>query len=285
MSIKGYIIEKYNNMKNAYTCGRLVEEAEKVGVNLKIIGVHDTIKTNEVLFNDGKELEQRDFAINRYKWGKLKYEINRLTKKNYNNLNTYNLYINKYEQVARLNSDGFNLPRYVLGTGKTNYNFLTSTLKVPFVAKGLESSMGEQVFLISNYYDFQKLEEKYGIDKEWLFEEFITTSYGRDIRFFSIRGNVIACMQRKSNNDFRANVALGASVEPYKVTDNIKTIAKDIYNQTGLDFLGIDLLFGESKPYFCEINVMPGIEGIELATGVNVAAEVIKTIKEDFKNE
>ena len=70
-------------------------------------------------------------------------------------------------------------------------------------------------------------------------------------------------MQRRSHGDFRANVALGASVEPYPVTPGIRTIAADIYEQTGLDFLGIDLLFGREKPYFCEINVMPGLEALK----------------------
>ena len=150
------------------------------------------------------------------------------------------------------------------------------------VAKGLESSMGEQIALIESKEDLDNLYKQYGMEKEWLFEEFITTSFGRDMRFYSIRGEVVACMQRKSKGDFRANVALGASVEPYEITPQIRQIAKDVYEQTGLDFLGIDLLFGKEKPYFCEINVMPGLEGIEKASGVNVAKKIIETIKKDF---
>ena len=92
-------------------------------------------------------------------------------------------------------------------------------------------------------------------------------------------------MQRTSQGDFRANVALGASVEPYPVTPGIRTIAADIYEQTGLDFLGIDLLFGREKPYFCEINVMPGLEGIEKASGINVAGKIIETIQSDFTSK
>ena len=123
----------------------------------------------------------------------------------------------------------------------------------------------------------------YGIEKEWLYEEFITTSVGRDIRLYSIRGNVEAGMVRKSKGDFRANVALGGDVASYEITPEIRTIARDIYRQTGLDFIGIDLLFGESKPYFCEINVMPGIEGIEKASGINIGKRIMETIKGDFE--
>ena len=281
----GYIIEKYNKMTNAYTCNRLVEEAEKLDIDLRIIGIHDTLVTEDSIVNLGEQLEQREFVINRYKWGKDKDEINSLAKRSYNPLEAYNIYINKYEQVKRLRSDSFLVPKYVLGTALSDFEGIVKFLGKPFVAKGLESSMGEQISLIETKEDLKKLCQEYGIEKEWLFEEFITTSFGRDMRFYSIRGEVVACMQRKSQGDFRANVALGASVEAYEITPEIRQIAKDIYEQTELDFLGIDLLFGEEKPYFCEINVMPGLEGIEKATGVNVAKKILETIKSDFANE
>lgn len=282
MSISGYIIEKYNRMTNAYTCNRLIEEATKLGIYLKIIGIHDTLVLEDRIMNNGKELEKRDFIINRYKWGNVKDEINSLAVRSYNALEPYNIYINKHEQVKRLRSDNFLVPKYVLGTSMLKYEDIANILGTPFVAKGLESSMGEQVSLIEKPEDLKELCKKYGMEKEWLFEEFVTTSFGRDMRFYSIRGEVAACMQRKTQGDFRANVALGAKVEVYGITPQIRQIAKDIYEQTGLDFLGIDLLFGEDKPYFCEINVMPGIEGIEKATGVNVARKILETIKNDF---
>ena len=282
MPISGYIIEKYNKMTNAYTCNRLVDEAANLGIDLKIVGIHDTIISENGLVNNGLKLEKRDFVINRYKWGKVKDEINFLATRSYNPLDTYNIYINKYEQVKRLRSDEFLVPKYLLGTSLLKYEDIVQILGTPFVAKGLESSMGEQISLIEKPEDLQNLSLTYGLEKEWLFEEFITSSFGRDMRFYSVRGEVVACMQRKSQGDFRANVALGASVEPFEITPQIRQIAKDIYNQTGLDFLGIDLLFGEDKPYFCEINVMPGIEGIETASGVNVAKRIMETVYHDF---
>ena len=283
MSVTGYIIEKYNKMTNAYTCNRLVEEAVKLNIDLKIIGIHDTMILKDEIRNNNVKLEKRDFVINRYKWGNIKDQINSLAARSYNPLDTYNIYINKYEQVKRLHSCEFLIPKYLLGTSLLKYDEIVSFLGTPFVAKGLESSMGEQISLIKKPEDLQELYQKYGMEKEWLFEEFITTSFGKDMRFYSIRGKAVACMQRKSQGDFRANVALGAAVEPFAITPEIRQIAKDIYAQTGLDFLGIDLLFGENKPYFCEINVMPGIEGIETATGVNVAKKIMETISEDFK--
>ncbi len=282
MALKGYLIEKYNVMSNAYTCNRLAAEAAARDVDLQIVGIHDTMVTPDGIFNHGVRLEPVDFVINRYKWGRAKDAINALAPRSYNPLSAYNVYINKFEQVQRLHSEAFLMPKYLLGTSLLPFASLVEQLGLPFVGKGLESSMGEEIVCIRNLEDYEKLSITYPAAKEWLFEEFISESYGRDLRFYSIRGEAVACMQRRSQGDFRANVALGASVEPYEITPAIHTIAADIYEQTGLDFLGIDLLFGREKPYFCEINVMPGLEGIEKASGVNVAGKIIETIKSDF---
>lgn len=282
MVLKGYLIEKYNVMSNAYTCNRLVAEAAAHDVDLQIVGIQDTMITPDGVFNHGAKLEPVDFVINRYKWGREKDAINALATRSYNPLDAYNIYINKFEQVQRLHSEAFLMPKYLLGTSLLPFASIVERLGLPFVGKGLESSMGEEIVCIRNLEDYEKLSVNYPVSKEWLFEEFISESYGRDMRFYSIRGEAVACMQRRSQGDFRANVALGASVEPYEITPAIRTIAADIYEQTGLDFLGIDLLFGREKPYFCEINVMPGLEGIEKASGRNVAGKIIETIKSDF---
>ncbi len=282
MALRGYIIEKYNTMSGAYTCNRLVEEAGNLGMDLRILGVHDTYLCSQGLCNAGEILEQRDFVINRVKWGRLKQGLNALGMRSYNALDAFQLYINKFEQVRRLRSAAFVMPRYILGTAKIPYERLEEGLGFPVVAKGLEGSMGDQVFLLQSREDMEGLAYAFGLEKEWLFQECIHTSLGRDLRFFSIRGEVSACMQRHSRGDFRANVALGAEVEAYEISPGMRAIARDIYSQTGLDFLGIDLLFGEDKPYFCEINVMPGIEGIEQASGENIARKIMETIRGDF---
>ena len=282
MALKGYLIEKYSVMSNAYTCNRLVAEAAARNVDLRIVGIHDTMVTPNSVLNHGIKLEPVDFVINRYKWGREKDAINALAARSYNPLTAYNIYINKFEQVRSLHSDAFLVPKYILGTSLLPFASIVEQLGLPFVGKGLESSMGEEIVCIRNLEDYEKLSITYPAAKEWLFEEFISESYGRDMRFYSIRGEAVACMQRRSQGDFRANVALGASVEPYPITPAIRTIAADIYEQTGLDFLGIDLLFGREKPYFCEINVMPGLEGIEKASGINVAGKIIETIQSDF---
>lgn len=281
--LKGYILEKYSDMGGAYTSRRLREEAYKRGIELPIIGVLDTAISKEGLLCCGKVLSICDFVINRYKSGCIMGRLNELASRCYNDQTPLKRYINKYEQVKELRSDAFTLPEYLLSTATADFESIASCLGTPFVAKGLESSQGREVFLIENSQQYEQLRAAFEEEKEFLFEQFIHTSYGKDIRVFSVRGDVAACMTRCARSGFRANVALGADVESLEITDDIRQIAKDIYEQTQLDFVGIDLLFGKDKYYFCEINVTPGIEGMERATGVNVAGLILETIEGDFK--
>ena len=182
MKLSGYLIEKYNNMGNAYTCRRLLEEAQKQNIDLKLIGVYDSSVTQDSCYNNGTLLSARDFVINRYKFGKIKDNLNKLGKKSYNALNPLNLYINKLEQLKNIESQYFQKPKYIAGMSDLSFEMLADILKLPFVAKGLESSMGQEVFLIKNKNDYDTLFQSFLPNKEWIFQEFIMSSEGRDMR-------------------------------------------------------------------------------------------------------
>ena len=280
--LKGFIVSRYTDMSESYVCTRLIEEAKAQNVSLKTIGVFDSCIVNGQLnvFKDDEDVF--DFGINRYKWNRTKNEFGKHARRFYNRTDLFNKYINKYEQVKNLRSDSFIMPKYILATANIDFEFIKAEVGLPFVAKGLESSEGKEIHLIENIGDYVALTKTYGPCREFLFQEFIRQSYGRDIRLFSIRGEVVACLTRSSQSDFRSNFALGASIESLKMDPIYQDIARDIYRQTGLDFLGIDLLFGEEKPCFCEINVMPGFKGAEKASGVNIAEKIIETIRGDF---
>lgn len=281
--LKGYLIEKYNGMGNAYTCARLLEEAAAAGISLDMVGVHDTVSDGSSLINGGKVLEDRDFVINRYKWGHIKDEINSLASRGYNPIDGFKPYIDKYLQLKTIDSGHFLKPKYLLGTVAAGYDLPASLLGTPFIAKGLASSMGREIRLIDSVEAYASLAKEFPEEKEFLFEELIPTSLGRDLRVFCLRGEAVACMVRESRGDFRANVALGATVRSHPVTAELQAIASDIYRLTRLDVVGIDLLFGKDCLYFCEINVMPGLEGIEQASGINIARRTMEMIREDFK--
>lgn len=271
---KGYLIERYTDMGSAYTTARLLTEAKSAGINLSVVGVEDVTLKNGTLFHKGQPLTEADFVINRYKYGVLKDCINRLAKHQYNRLEGLNRFVNKANELLTLAGGSLCFPKYILGRQGISYEEIADYLGVPFVAKGLLSSQGRQVYLVSGKEAYEKIRNKHG-EEELLFQEFVKSSYGRDVRFFMIQGEVIACMERRAKEGFRANFALGGSVEKYEVDHRIREIGREIYEKTGLELLGVDLLFGEEDYVFCEINVTPGIEGMERATGVNVAGKII----------
>lgn len=271
---KGYLIERYTDMGSAYTTARLLTEAKSAGINLSVVGVEDVTLKNGTLFHKGQPLTEADFVINRYKYGVLKDCINRLAKHQYNRLEGLNRFVNKANELLALAGGNLCFPEYILGRQGISYEEIADYLGVPFVAKGLLSSQGRQVYLVSGKEAYEKIRNKHG-EEELLFQEFVKSSYGRDVRFFMIQGEVIACMERRAKEGFRANFALGGSVEKYEIDHRIREIGREIYEKTGLELLGVDLLFGEEDYVFCEINVTPGIEGMERATGVNVAGKII----------
>ncbi len=280
--LKGFIVSRYTDMSESYVCRRLIEEASTQGVSLRTFGVFDSFVLNGKLNTFSEDGAVYDFGINRYKWNKTKDAYGKYARRFYNDTAAFNKYINKYEQMKNLDSDSFIMPRHILSTANISFEILTEELGLPFVAKGLESSEGREIHLIEDIVSYAGLLKAYGPYKEFLFQEFIAQSCGRDIRLFSIRGEIAACVTRSSHSDFRSNFALGGSIENLESTETYRNIARDIYRQTGLDFLGIDLLYGKTKPYFCEINVMPGFKGAEAASGVNIAKMVIETIRGDF---
>lgn len=279
MVISGYLVEKFNDMGRAYTCRRLVEEAAGAGVRLSMIGARDCIVGHDsTVVNRGRILEHRDFVINRYKEGDLIDAVNALAPRRFNSLPAFRRYVNKFRQMTDIVSEAFTLPRWLMANASADFDAVVARVGLPFVMKGLESSMGREIFLIGGRSDYDSVAARYPESKEWLFEEYIAESRGRDLRLFAIGGEAVAAMCRRSDGDFRANVALGAGVTAVPIDDCLRTAARDVSRICGLDFVGIDLLFGNDGYKFCEINVMPGLEGIESASGLNIARLIIDHI-------
>lgn len=283
--MKGYIIEKFNNMNNAYTCRRYAEEASRAGIAMDIIGVYDTYEYDGVLYNKKRKIEIRDFSIIRFKEGNINERLSGLSAKQYNKIGHVKLFADKSNQLKHVCSSHMRIPKHILSCLDMGFDEIAQRIGVPFVVKGLRGSQGNQVYLVRNLDEYNELRENYkGVYKEFVFEEYIEESHGRDIRVFSIRGEVIACMKRASKGGFKANYALGGSVEPYSADNDIIRIAEDIYKSIPLDYAGIDLLFGRDGYVYSEVNVSPGIRGIEEASKINIAGRLISFIVEDLRN-
>ena len=113
-----------------------------------------------------------------------------------------------------------------------------------------------------------------------MIQEFIAESAGTDIRAFIVGNKVIASMKRQSlDDDFRSNIHQGGIGTPIKLTDDEKKVALRAAKAMGLAICGVDLMRTNRGPMVLEVNPTPGLEGIENATGRNVAGKIIEYVE------
>lgn len=166
--------------------------------------------------------------------------------------------------------------------GYTNTNFLyeiAGTLGFPMVVKECFGSFGQQVYLVGKISELIDKVKQIGT-KPMLFQEYIKSSHGRDIRLQVVGNKVIASMYRYSDNgDFRANLTIGGKMKQFQPTEMQANLAIKVCKILGLDFAGVDILFGEDEePIVCEVNSNAHFKNIYDCTGVNVADAIISHI-------
>lgn len=152
----------------------------------------------------------------------------------------------------------------------------------PVVVKECYGSFGEQVHLVANYDELLEVMNGIGA-RPMLLQQFIVGSKGRDIRLYMAGGEPVACMLRTAQDgDWRANATNGAAVQQWEPTDEQVAVAQRACEALGLDFAGVDILFGENEePVLCEVNSNAHFLNISKCTGVNVAQHIMQHVKEE----
>ncbi|MDF2538913.1 MAG: hypothetical protein K0S76_1934 [Herbinix sp.] len=168
--------------------------------------------------------------------------------------------------------------------GFTNLTFLeeiSERIKFPMVVKECFGSFGQQVYLVQDREELMAKTQELGA-KPLIYQEFIRTSFGKDIRLQVVGNQVIASMYRYSEQgDFRANLSIGGKMRSYSPTKEQCDLALRCCEIIGLDFAGVDLLFGENdEPIVCEVNSNAHFKNIYECTGVNAAEAIIFHIGE-----
>lgn len=165
--------------------------------------------------------------------------------------------------------------------GYSNTDFVMSackTLGLPMVIKECFGSFGQQVYLAKSVENAVEIVKDTG--EPLIFQEFIRESKGKDIRINIVGSKAVASMKRYNCNDFRANITNGGSMEKYEPTKEELEIALKVCNVLGLDFGGVDILFGKNGPVLCEVNSNAHFKNIYDCTGVNVADCIAEYIEQ-----
>ncbi|BCN31445.1 ATP-grasp domain-containing protein [Anaeromicropila herbilytica] len=187
-----------------------------------------------------------------------------------------------------LNHAGIPMPKTMLSPmtyaniGYTDYHFLDTVMNsftFPFIVKECFGSFGQQVYLVHNEEELKSCVLRIGA-KPMLFQEFIHTSFARDIRLQVVGDRVITSMYRYSDNgDFRANITNGGKMKAYSPSIEEESLAIAACKAIGLDFAGVDLLFGpNNEPLVCEVNSNAHFKNIYDCTKVDVANAIFTDI-------
>jgi ribosomal protein S6--L-glutamate ligase len=157
----------------------------------------------------------------------------------------------------------------------------------PLIIKLLEGTQGLGVVLAETKKAGQSVIEAFhGLKARIIVQEFIKEAKGADIRAFVVNGKVVGAMKRQgAEGEFRSNLHRGGVATVIKLSKAEKMAALGAAKALGLAIAGVDLLQSERGPLILEVNSSPGLEGIEKATGINIAGEIIKYIEESVQKK
>lgn len=155
----------------------------------------------------------------------------------------------------------------------------------PLVVKLLEGTQGIGVVLCETRSAAESVIEAFrGLNAYILAQEFIAEAGGMDIRCFVIGGKVVAAMKRQgAEGEFRSNLHRGGNAAKIKITPEERATAVRAAKVMGLGVSGVDLLRSNHGPVVMEVNSSPGLEGIESASGIDVAGKIIEHIEKHAK--
>ncbi len=155
----------------------------------------------------------------------------------------------------------------------------------PLVVKLLEGTQGKGVVLAETHKAAESLIDAFReLDANFLVQEYIKEAGGADIRCLVIGERVVAAMKRQAKEgEFRSNLHRGGSASLVRLTPQERATAARAARIVGLNVAGVDILRSNHGPLVMEVNSSPGLEGIEAATGKDIAGEIVQFIEKNAR--
>lgn len=193
------------------------------------------------------------------------------------------LVADKLHTMQRLNRGGLPIPRTILGKFPMEADLVESELDFPVIVKTLRGTRGTGVLKCENREQFEDLAGLLGTADaraDFLFQQYVRASHGRDVRVLVVGGRVIAAMERRSlAGGFKSNVSLGGVGRAFQPPPEMAELAVRAAEMLDLEVAGIDILFDEEGYRICEANSSPGFQGLERACQVDVPSVIFDWIE------
>jgi len=188
----------------------------------------------------------------------------------------------KLRSLQILSRAGLGLPKTVFSNYSRNVSSVIDHVGgAPVVIKLLEGTQGLGVVLADNRNSAESILEAFnGLQARVIVQEFIKEAMGADLRAFIVDGVVVGAMKRQSKEgEFRSNLHRGGTANIIELSDEEENAALKAAKAMGLGVAGVDLLQSARGPLILEVNSSPGLEGIESATGKDIAGQIIKYVE------
>jgi len=192
----------------------------------------------------------------------------------------------KLRSMQLLSREGIGLPVTVFAHRTSDASELLNIAGgAPVIIKLLEGTQGIGVVLGETTKAAESIVQAFGgTNTNILVQQFVKEANGEDIRCIVVGEKVVATMIRRGKEgDFRSNLHRGGTAEAIKITPEERKTALKSANAMGLNVCGVDMLRSNSGPVVMEVNSSPGLEGMEKATGIDVASKIIEFIEKNAK--
>ena len=286
---------------NAYPNGaKFLRQAERIKTELCALGCQtDVVKNGEifaVVDDDAKTgvdlAEKYDFAVYLDKDKYLGKALEKQGLRLFNSANAVEVCDDKTLTYLALENAGVRVAKTIPAplcytpSATADPDFLRKVekeLSFPIVVKKSYGSFGAGVRLAKDRDELQKIANEF-LREPHCYQRFIARSSGRDIRVIVIGGKAVAAMERVAKDgEFRSNIELGGEGRKIDLTSEYAQAAENAARALGLDYCGVDLLRSEFGAVVCEVNSNACFEGLEAATGVNVAKKYAEYILSCYK--
>jgi ribosomal protein S6--L-glutamate ligase len=193
----------------------------------------------------------------------------------------------KLRSLQLLAKAGIGMPKTAFASAPKNIdNVLEQVGGAPVVIKLLEGTQGIGVILAETHKSAKSVIESFlALKANILVQEFIKEAGGADIRAFIVDGKIVGAMKRQGlPGEFRSNLHRGGSANVIELTKEERETAIKAAKKLGLAIAGVDMLQSSRGPLVMEVNSSPGLEGIEGATGVDIAGKIIEYVERNEFN-
>jgi ribosomal protein S6--L-glutamate ligase len=271
--------------RKLYSTQRLVQAGRAQGHRMKVL---DTLRCELVLarerpriFYRGEEVTGVDVVIPRIGASITGYGLSVVNQFDMMGVPVLNNSIpiararDKLRSLQLLSRFGIDIPRTVMCRYRDEVPLAVEQVGgLPCIMKLIQGTQGVGVLIASSMGEVEgMLDTLWHLGQEILLQELIAESRGKDLRALVIGDRVVAAMRRTAREgEFRSNIHRGGEAQAVDLTPEYRDAAVKAARVIGLEVAGVDLLESRAGPKIMEVNSSPGFEGLEAATGVDIAA-------------